>query len=197
MGFQTCSTHGLRYEDYGECSQCMTERLQEEAMRRQEELLREQVELMRQRAASDRQHAVAPTESAGDTITKDNLSKDLLKSVLDAAMFESSYDADGDIVVSEQVRCFVLPSKEKGTIKLMTGYLFKQDVPNVARLEAVNKINVEYVLVRASVAGDVLYMDHDILLNNGLSKRSFALTVKRFCSIPAAAVGEHAAALVQ
>jgi hypothetical protein len=166
-------------------------------MRRQEELLREQTELMRQRVAGERQQGTAPSDSAGKMITRENLSKELLKSVLDDATFETSYDTDGDIVVSDQIRCFVLLRKDRGTIRLMTGFGFKDDAPPPARLEAVNKINIEYLLVRASVAGDVLYMDHDIVLNDGLSKRAFALTVKLFCSIPAAAVQEHASALVR
>jgi hypothetical protein len=195
MGFQTCDIHGIRYQDYGECAQCMTERLQEEAMRRQEELLREQTELMR-RAAAQRQ----PTDATADgtkAITRENLSRDLLKSALEDATFNVSLDKDGDLVVSEQIRCFVLPNKERGTIRLMTGFVFKDEVPNVARIEAANQINVKFLMVRASVSGDVLYFDHDMFLNDGFSRRALALTVKRFCAIPGAAVAECAGALVQ
>ena len=50
MGFQTCSIHGLRYEDYGECAMCQDERIAEESMARQEKLAEEQLELQRRRA---------------------------------------------------------------------------------------------------------------------------------------------------
>jgi hypothetical protein len=79
----------------------------------------------------------------------------------------------------------------------MTGYRVKEGVPRVACLEAVNKISGEYILVRASVADGVLYLDRDILLNDGIARRAFALTVKRFCAITDAAVEEHASGLVQ
>jgi hypothetical protein len=102
----------------------------------------------------------------------------------------------GDIVVSDQIRCFVLPNSDRGTIRLMTGFPLKEGTSDVARLQAANEINRKFVMVRASVSDDVLYMDHDIFLNEGLSRRAFALTVKRFCSIPAAALGEYAAALL-
>ena len=195
MGYQTCSTHGLRYDDYGECAQCMTERLHEEAMQRQEELLREQTELMR-RAAAEHQQTDAAVDGT-NTITRESLSKETLKSLLEDAAFDVGLDNDGDIVVSDQIRCFVLPNIKQGTIRLMTGFVFKDDTTRLARVEAANEINTNFVMVRASVSGNVLYFDHDIFLNDGLSRRPFVVTVKRFCSIPRMAVAECAAALVQ
>jgi len=195
MGFQTCHTHGLRYEDYGECAQCMTERLQEEAMRRQEELLLEQTELMR-RAAADRRVSAIATEGS-KSINRENVSKDLLKSVLDDAAFETTLDKDGDVVIEDKIRCYVLPNKDRGTIRLLTGFTFKSDTPSASRLEAANQINAQFVMVRASVSGDMLYFDYDVLINDGVSRRGFAHTVKRFCAIPWQAVSECAKPLVK
>jgi hypothetical protein len=199
MGFQVCSIHGLRYQDYGECAQCLTERLAEESMRRQEELLREQVQLMRERANEERQrNAASQNQPGAGNITTANLSKELLKSILDDAVMENSYDKDGDLVVREQGGCFVILSENKDRIRLLAAYVFKPDVPYATRLEAANNINSKYILVRASVDGDgILYLDHDIMLNDGITKRAFATTVKHFCVIPHIAVQQHAANLVQ
>jgi len=47
---QMCNIHGLQYQDYGECAECMNDRITEESMRRQESLAREQLEFQRHRA---------------------------------------------------------------------------------------------------------------------------------------------------
>lgn len=201
MGWYNCSAHGLRVPNYSECPQCLHERLMEESMQRQEELAREQLEMMRERAAEARQQATATATAtrpaSGDLICSENLSKELLKAVLDSAMFNTSYDRDGDLVVTDHIRCLVLPSEQRDRIRLLTGYRLKSGAARAAVLEAANNINAEYVVIRASVADDVLYFDRDILVNDGIGQRAFALTVKRFCGIPNAAVKDHALELVE
>lgn len=209
---QYCDIHGVRYEDYGQCPVCEdeTRRLDSELAReraakeslastlRQEELLRKQVELTHEQASRERGRADAGQSSVEEMITPANLSKELLKSALDAAMFETEYDEDGDLVVNEEENCFVLPGKNKDRIRLTTGYDLRQDVPRSARLEAANTINTKVPLVRASVgADDVLHINYCIPLNDGITKRFFALTVKRFCASLRAAVQKHAIDLLQ
>jgi hypothetical protein len=159
---------------------------------RQEELLRKQVELTREQASRERGRADAGQSSVEEMITPANLSKELLKSVLDAAKFETGYDEEEDLVVNEQGGCFVLPGKNKDRIRLTTGYVLRQDVPHSAKLEAANKINTKHALLRASVgADDVLCIDYCIPLNDGITKRFFALTVKRFCASLGVAVQKY------
>jgi len=177
----------------------MTERLQEEAMRRQEELLREQVELMRERAAQDSRQTAAPTEPAIDLISPDNLSKDLLKALLDSAMIETSYDEDGDLVVDEGIRCNVLFSEKRDRIRLFSvGGFLRDGVTRTEILEAANRINEEYIMVRAKVSdGNVLALDRDIFLKHGIGKRALAWMVKSFCAISDEAIQEHASDLME
>jgi hypothetical protein len=177
----------------------MTERLQEEAMRRQEDLLREQVELMRERAPQNVQQTGTPRETAGDLISPDNLSLDLLKEALDSAMFETSYDEDGDLLVEDGVRCFVLPGEKRDRIRLLTsGREVQEGVARAEALEAANRINDEYFMVRASVTDrNVLFLDYDVFLKHGIGKRSLAWTVKRFCAIADEAIREHASGVVE
>src|SRR5262245_43242200 len=47
MAFQTCSIHGLRYEDYAECPQCITERIQAETSAESLRLQRAQIDRKR------------------------------------------------------------------------------------------------------------------------------------------------------
>src|SRR6266404_3846015 len=85
-----------------------------------------------------------------ELITPENLSKELLKTVFDAAFMDTSYDEDGDLRVKEDVSCWVFPSgKVRDRIKLLTNYGFKPETNTLQRLTFVNEINREYVVVRA------------------------------------------------
>ena len=55
MGFQTCYTHGLQYEDYGNCPECLSETIAEENQR-------DQVYAAREQAASAEKQASAARE---------------------------------------------------------------------------------------------------------------------------------------
>jgi len=133
-----------------------------------------------------------------ELITVDNVSKDLLKSLFDAAFMEVTFDKDGDLLVTDRVKCFVLISKDLRRIQLMTLFGFKPEATNLQRYECVNKINKDYVMVRAVVgANDTLFFTYDLLLDGGISKRAFVLQVKRFCSIPHTAVSDYGADIVK
>jgi hypothetical protein len=133
-----------------------------------------------------------------ELITPDNLSKELLKSVLDAAFMETSFDSDGDLKVKEGVNCFVLPNEErKDRVQLMALFGFKPEASELLRLQAVNRINAEYIIVRAVVGkNDTLRFTWDIPIAGGITKKAFVLAVKRFCSIPHNSVADCASDVV-
>ncbi len=128
-----------------------------------------------------------------ELITPENLSKELLKSVLDAAFMETSYDSDGDLKVKERLNCFLFPNKKKDKVQLMAQFGFKSDASELLRLQAVNRINDEYIIVRAVAdKNDTLRFTWDIPIAGGITKKAFVLAVKRFCSIPHDAVADCA-----
>jgi hypothetical protein len=133
-----------------------------------------------------------------ELITPENLSKELLKSVLDAALMDTSYDDEGDIRVKENIGCWILPSTErKDRIKLLALFGFEPGASQLQRLECVNKINNEYIVVKAIVGQkDTLRFEYDILVAGGITKKAFVLAVKRFCSIPRSAAAEHGTGVI-
>lgn len=133
-----------------------------------------------------------------ELITSDNLSKELLKSVFDAAFMETSYDSDGDLKVKDRVNCFVLPNMErKDRVRLVTIFSFKAGTSELQRLQAVNRINDEYIIVRAVVGeNDALRFTWDIPIAGGITKKAFVLAFRRFCSIPHDAVVDCASDIV-
>ena len=129
-----------------------------------------------------------------ELITQDNLSKELLKSVLDAAFMETSFDDDGDLKVKDAVSCFVFPNLErKDKVQLLAIFGFKSEASELLRLQAVNRINEKYIIVKA-VAGnnDQLRFSWDIPIAGGITKKAFVIALKRFCSIPHDAVADCA-----
>jgi hypothetical protein len=133
-----------------------------------------------------------------ELITPENLSKELLKSTLDAALMDTSYDNEGDICVKEGIRCWVIPNaKFKDRIKLITIFGFEPGASQAQRLECANKINREYIVVKAYVGtNDSLVFEYDILVAGGITKKAFVLGVKRFCSIPRTAAVEHGTGII-
>ncbi len=125
---------------------------------------------------------------AEEQITVDNVSKELLKSILEGAYMSLILDKDGDIVVKEQVNCFVLPDKQRRTIALVIAYGFKPGVNDAQKLMFANKLSKEFIMARAFVVDGTLRFQYDICLDGGISAKAFVMTVKRFCSIPPAAL---------
>gem|GEM_PF-724770 len=133
-----------------------------------------------------------------DLITTENLSKELLKSVFDAAFMDASYDKDGDLLIQEKCRCFLFPDQEKRRIRLHTQFGFKPSSSELQRLECANLINKDYILVRAAVGrNNTLLFTYDVSLDGGVSKKALVLLVKRFCSIPHTAVSDYGADIIE
>ncbi len=135
---------------------------------------------------------------AEDLVTTENVSKEMLKDLFDAAYMTTSYDSDGDLRVKEEVNCWVLLSSAKDRIQLMSLFTFTDESTPLQRLECVNKINREFIVVRAAATpGGNLSFTHDILIGSGILKRTLISSIKRFCKIPHQAVSEFGMDIVK
>lgn len=124
-----------------------------------------------------------------ELITPENLSKEILKSVFDAAYMDTSYDDEGDLRVKDGVRCFLLLGETKDRIQLLTMFGFKPETSRQERLEFANELNKRYLVIKAIVGtNDALRFEYDILIGQGITKKALVLTVKRFCGIPQGAI---------
>jgi hypothetical protein len=127
-----------------------------------------------------------------DLITMDNVSKEMLKDLFDAAFLETSYDSEGDLRVREKVNCIVFVFPDLRKIQLAAYFGFKPNVPEIDKLRCVNNINNGFNIVRASVLNnETLKFSYDIALDGGIGKRAIVFLLKRFCNIPHEAVHEH------
>jgi len=137
---------------------------------------------------------------ANDLITPETLSKELLFSIFDAALMETSWDSNECLRVGEAdgISCSVLPSEKKTRIMLLSKFGFKKTATQTERLECVNKINNEYVVIRASSDDDdTLKFMYYICVSGGLTAKNIVLTTKLFLSIPTDAIGDHGKDIVE
>lgn len=131
-----------------------------------------------------------------DLITAENVTKGLLCAVFDAAFLDYRMDDDGDIIIKEQCNVYLFPDSAKKRIRLVTQFGFVPTATMSVKLEAANKMNLEYLFIRASVINDALRFDYDISLDYGITKKGLILMIKRFAQIPYPAVREHATDIV-
>ena len=95
----------------------------------------------------------------------------------------------------DTIRTWVFPNKDR--IRLMAQYGFKPDAPLQQKLELANRINDDYIIIRAIVTGKnrvnpkLLKLDYYLLLGSCLSKTNLASATRRFMSIVPQAVKEH------
>jgi hypothetical protein len=130
-------------------------------------------------------------------VTPDNLSKELLESAFDSAFMDTSFDDDGDLRVCDGgIRCYVLVRKDR--IRLMSLFGSEEGASREDLLEFANRVNDEYVVIRASVtAKGTVCFDYDILVTGGVTTKAIVLATKRFLGIPVEAIQEHGKELIK
>ena len=121
-------------------------------------------------------------------ITPANVSVELLNDVL-AAYMDTSFDEDGDLIVKGDCQVYVTIIPDKSSIRLMTIFRLRDECSLDARLEAVNKINSDYTIVKAHCSdNNKLIFTYYFMLAGGITKNALVRGVKLFDSIPRAAI---------
>jgi hypothetical protein len=129
-------------------------------------------------------------------ITPENISVELLNGVL-AAYMNTSFDEDGDLMVNGECQVYVTITPDKSAIRLMTIFRLNEESSLDARLAAVNKINNDYMIIKAHCTdNNKLIFTYYFMLAGGLTKNALVRGVKFFDSIPRAAIYEHAKDIV-
>lgn len=121
-----------------------------------------------------------------ELLAPETLSMDILKSIFDAAYMDTEVNANGHLHVSEGgAGCFMLLADTKDRIQLLSVFGFQPGSSMTRRLECVNKINTDYIVVKATAgAHNMLIFQFDICISGGITPKNLVLTTKRFMSIP-------------
>jgi hypothetical protein len=95
-----------------------------------------------------------------ETITPENLSKDLLKDVLDSALIENSFTSDGLLMVKESIKVWVNPDLDKrDRITLLSIFRLRPESSELQRLRAVNEMNTGLIIARAYINEESIVFD--------------------------------------
>ena len=132
-----------------------------------------------------------------DVLTADNVSVERLQGIFEAAYLDYEILANEELRVQEKIRIRVRFSQERRAITLYAGYGFKAETTREQRIEAANRINAEYLIVRCSVVEQSLWFEYDFMLDGGLAPKALVLGLRRFAGIPPSAVDKHAAELIE
>ena len=127
-----------------------------------------------------------------ELVTPDNVSIEMIRDVYEAAYMEVTLDDEKkQLRIREEVlaRAFLSESKER--LQLVAYYGVKDDAQRIDRLELVNRVNENYVLIRAGIDEDGdLWFDYTILLKGGVTKKAIVQATRVFLMLVPRAVNE-------
>lgn len=127
-----------------------------------------------------------------DLITPENLSLELLREIYDDALMEVSIDDEhGFLRLKEEIVAKVTMHESKERLGIIAFYGIKEDTQRMDRLELANRINDQYVMVRACIEneGDLCF-DYTIMIKGGVSRKYIAHATRQFLKLVPRAVSE-------
>ena len=92
---------------------------------------------------------------------------------------------DDELCVTETFKIWVKPVKDGQRIHFYSIFSAGETSTYIDRLEYVNQVNDELMLIRASLVGtkkEALYFDYYVFVEGGVSKRAIVLALKDFAS---------------
>jgi hypothetical protein len=127
-----------------------------------------------------------------EIVSPENVSLELIRDIYDSAMMEVTLDEEKRFIrIKEDVvaRCTLSESKER--IQLIAYYGIKDEAQRIDRLELVNRINEQYVLIRAGIDDDGdLWFDYCLVLKGGVAKKHIVQATRVFLMLVPKAVSE-------
>lgn len=118
-----------------------------------------------------------------------DISKEMLYLLLEGVYFECELDSDGDVLVYDPITCLVKPVTDNKQILLRTGFQTGSDATREEKLEVVNRINDEKLMIRAIVEkDDAISFDYFIPTDGGITKGNIVRSIRRFTALVRAIV---------
>ncbi len=129
---------------------------------------------------------------AADLVSPDSVTIEDIRDVYEQAYLDAVLDEDKrQIRLREEVLARVFLSESRERLQLVAYYGIKDDAQRVDRLELVNRINENYVLIRAGIDDDGdLWFDYCVLLKGGVTKKAIVQATRVFLMLVPRAVNE-------
>jgi hypothetical protein len=120
-------------------------------------------------------------EPPAELIYPENITKEGLRDLFVQAYMDASLDEDGDVLVKEQYRSYLVPSSDAAWIRLYSPFKANEQAAQEDKLAYVNKINADLIIVRAYVNQNGGFIFEEYLpVEGGITKRALVLATRRF-----------------
>lgn len=125
-----------------------------------------------------------------ELVTPENVTLELLRDVYEAALMDATIDEEnGFVILDDEIVARAKLSDSKERLQLIAFYKVREDADRTDRLELVNRINDQFVLVRAAVGDeDELWIDYGLVLKGGATKKQIAHATRMFLKVAEMAV---------
>jgi hypothetical protein len=121
------------------------------------------------------------TPTPDDVVYASEITNDFLYTFFSNAYFNVHRDDVGDVYVKDPFTVWIFPQQDGEQLRLMAQFAANTDVPRITKLEYANAINDTMKLLRAYVDRDEdIGFDYYIPTEGGITKRTIALSVRRF-----------------
>jgi len=127
-------------------------------------------------------------------LPEDQVTSAQLAQFFKAAFMKAEVDEDGDIKVKSDagITVWISIEGERKLLKYVATYGFKEDATEVDRLQLVNTLNDNVILVRFSVPrDDVLMADYYLYYEEGVIPYQVVNTLRHFANITVKAIREY------
>jgi hypothetical protein len=120
-------------------------------------------------------------EPPADLLYPENVTKEGLKDLFVAAYMDASLDEDGDVLIKEQYRSYLIPSSDAAWIRLYSPFKGNTEATQEDKLAYANKVNKDLIIVRAYVNDNGGFIFEEYLpVEGGITKRALVFAVRRF-----------------
>lgn len=125
-----------------------------------------------------------------ELITPETVSIEQIRDLYEAALFDVTLDEEnGFVVLDDEIVARAKLAESKERLQLIAFYKVREDAERIDRLELVNRINDQYVLIRAAVGDeDELWVDYGLVLKGGATKKQIAHATRMFLKVAEMAV---------
>ena len=124
-----------------------------------------------------------------EILSAQQLTREGLMAIFDAAFMAYHLDGDGDIVVDDNYNILVMLSAEKQTLTLLSSFRASPEVTPIELYTYVNGVNDNLIGIRAYVTPKPsVCFDFTLLTNGGLTARQIVLSIRRFSNLLGAAL---------
>jgi hypothetical protein len=122
-------------------------------------------------------------------VLPEQVSPEMLKQLFTDAFMDATIDKDGDVLVVETYRSYVVPGNENKWVRVYAVFGANPEAVLEDKLDFVNRVNAELVIVRAYVdtTGRFIF-EHYIPVEGGLTERALVLAVRRYHRLLEAAI---------